>query len=111
VQDFLGNYSQWKEQSTLEKYNSPSIKSAAAEVVESKEEKRKLSYNEKKEMRSIESKIEKLNKRKLEIEQLFLEGLQDNTEINKLSIELGNIKNEVDTIEMRWLELSELQET
>ena len=108
VQDFLGNYSQWKTKSTQEKYNASSTKSTTKEVVKEVEEKRKLSYHEKKEMQDIEAKIEKFNKRKLEIEQLFLDGIQDNTKINELSKELGEIQSETDTIEMRWLELSEL---
>lgn len=108
VQDFLGNYSQWKTKSTQEKYSASSTKSATKEIVKEVEEKRKLSYHEKKEMQDIEAKIEKLNNRKLEIEQLFLDGIQDNAKINDLSKELGEIKTETDTIEMRWLELSEL---
>ena len=108
VQDFLGNYSQWKTKSTQEKYNASSAKSTTKEVVKEVEEKRKLSYHEKKEMQDIEAKIEKFNKRKLEIEQLFLDGIQDNAKINELSKELGEIQSETDTIEMRWLELSEL---
>ncbi len=110
VEDFLGNYSQWKDQAKANKYSEK--ETSKPKVEKSKqvkvEEKRKLTYQEKKEMQKLESKIEKLTKRKKEIEALFLEGLEDNQKISDLSKELGDINTEVDSSEMRWLELSEL---
>lgn len=110
VEDFLGNYSQWKDQAKANKYSEK--ETSKPKVEKSKqvkvEEKRKLTYQEKKEMQKLESKIEKLTKRKKEIEALFLEGLEDNQKISDLSKELGDINSEVDSSEMRWLELSEL---
>jgi len=109
IQDYPGNYSQWKAQDELDRRNKQSAASPVKSKVEepSKEEKRKLSYLEKKEMQDIEKEIDKLSKRKKEIEDLFLSGLDDQSEIEKLSIELGSIKTRSDEIEMRWLELSE----
>jgi len=69
---------------------------------------RKLSYNEKKELETIEKDIAKMEKRKKEIEQQFLGGIESNDEITALSVELGDIKNTIDEKEMRWLELSEI---
>ncbi len=110
VEDFLGNYSQWKDQAKANKYSEK--ETSKPKVEKSKqvkvEEKRKLTYQERKEMQKLESKIEKLTKRKKEIEALFLEGLEDNQKISDLSKELGDINSEVDSSEMRWLELSEL---
>lgn len=110
VEDFLGNYSQWKDQAKANKYSEK--ETSKPKVEKSKqvkvEEKRKLTYQERKEMQKLESKIEKLTKRKKEIEALFLEGLEDNQKISDLSKELGDINTEVDSSEMRWLELSEL---
>jgi len=110
IQDYPGNYSQWKAQDELEKANksSSSTSTAKANDVEApKEEKRKLSYHEKKEMQDIEKEIDKLAKRKKVIEDLFLTGVEDQSKIEQLSIELGEIRTRTDDIEMRWLELSE----
>jgi len=109
IQDYPGNYSQWKAQDELDRRNKQSAASPVKSKVEepSKEEKRKLSYLEKKEMQDIEKEIDKLSKRKKEIEDLFLSGLEDQSEIEQLSIELGEIRTRTDDIETRWLVLSE----
>jgi len=108
IQDYPGNYSQWKAQDELER-RSKSSQSSKQEVSkeEPQEEKRKLSYLEKKEMQDIEKEIDKLTNRKKEIEDLFLTGVEDQSKIEALSIELGEIRSRIDDIETRWLELSE----
>jgi len=58
-------------------------------------------------MQDIEKEIDKLAKRKKVIEDLFLTGVEDQSKIEQLSIELGEIRTRTDDIEMRWLELSE----
>jgi len=77
------------------------------DVDEDTEGSRKLSYFEKKEFSGLEKEIEKLEKRKGVIEEQFLDTNLTSQEIETLSIELGEIRNDIDTKEMRWLELSE----
>jgi len=108
IKDYPGNYSQWKAQDELDRHTKTSTTVQKATAPEStKEAVRKLSYLEKKEMQDIEAEIEKLNKRKSEIEDLFVAGLDDQSKIEALSIELGDIRSRTDDIETRWLELSE----
>jgi ATP-binding cassette subfamily F protein uup len=107
VDDFNGTYSEWKDLSKTKKISTGEKKKDQDQLPGPAEEPRKLSYLEKKEMKNIELRLEKLNKRKLEIQKLFESGLDDSKEITNLSIELGSIQSEMDEIEMRWLQLSE----
>ena len=82
------------------------------DIVEENEEEspeRKLSYKEKMEIKSLEKDLENLEKRRKEIEALFIQGSLENAQINELSIELGTIKTQTDEKEFRWLELSEIE--
>ena len=61
------------------------------------------------EIKSLEKDLENLEKRRKEIESLFIQGSLENAQINELSIELGTIKSQTDEKEFRWLELSEIE--
>ena len=114
IQDYNGTYSEWKRSQeghmtrnspdVIEKSELPLIEEGDAEVV------RKMSYKEKMEMKEIEKQLDKYSKRKKEIEQAFLDTTIDSDQISALSIELGQINNLTDEKEMRWLELSEIEE-
>lgn len=124
VKDFPGNYTEyreWKddmeiiEAANKKEQGNATIKPAAPEnetpsavaqptvVVE----KRKLSYKEQKELETLESDLEKLEKRKKEIEVLLASGTTDANEIQKLSAEFNEVNTSVDEKTMRWLELQE----
>ena len=111
VKDYIGTYSEWKEGKYLMKDDGDNSKKPETkkktELKSDDDAPRKLSYFEKKEFNGLEKEIEKLEKRKSEIEQIFLDTSLSSEEIQKLSIELGEIRNEIETKEMRWLELSE----
>ena len=62
---------------------------------------------EKKEMSDIEKRLEQIEKRKTVIQSEFESGTLPNDRIVELSKELGELNNELDEKEMRWLELSE----
>ena len=64
VQDFNGTYSQWKAQKKT--YSTSTKKESHKGTNDKKEETRRLSYQEKKEMQGIEKKLATLNKRKEE---------------------------------------------
>ncbi len=107
VKDFNGSYSDYRESkkgSAKSPVVSESKKEEAPEIVQ-----RKLSYNEKKEIQKIERTIEKLNKRKKEIEALFLDPNLDGGSISDLSKELGEIQTAIESNEERWFELSEIE--
>jgi len=110
VKDFNGSYSEYKNTRHLKSSSKEAAKpkvEAAQSTTPSTPEKRKLSYNEKKEIENLEKDIEKMQKRKKEIEALFLSNLSGD-QISDLSKELGEIEKSVDEKEDRWLELSEL---
>jgi len=113
IKDFNGTYSEWKRtQTTYSSSNSGgAIQSPKESDDETSEEapQRKLSYKEKMEMKSIEKDLETLETRRKEIEDLFIQGTLENTQINELSMELGTIKTQTDEKEFRWLELSEIE--
>ena len=113
IKDFNGTYSEWKRSQTNYSSNSSdsSIQTLKDIVEENEEEspERKLSYKEKMEIKSLEKDLENLEKRRKEIEALFIQGSLENAQINELSIELGTIKTQTDEKEFRWLELSEIE--
>lgn len=116
ISDFPGNYTQWK-WAQEEK-----AEARAAEQAAKREKKQadrhqedakalvqaKLTYKESKELEELEPEIEKLEKRKTEIENLLSSGDPiKSEEIVSLSKELEAITSLIDKKSMRWLELSE----
>lgn len=109
VSDFPGNYSLWREKQKA----SGKDKNVENTSQQEKEQKPKrsyenrLSYNEKREYGLLEKDIEKLEKRKSEIESLFNDQDLDPERMSELSEELGEILNQIEQKEERWFELSE----
>ncbi len=66
-----------------------------------------LSASERKELRTLENEIGKLEKRKIEINHKFNNETLSNDDMLKLGQELGKLSDDLETKEMRWLELSE----
>ncbi len=111
IEDFPGNYSDFRV------YDDS--KPVASENQDNKKEKSnwkkdsnvKLSYNEQKEYKNIESKIKSLEFDKTDLEKKFLNPDLTPEEINTLSSELQTIIDDIEEKEMRWLELSEKMES
>ncbi len=77
-----------------------------------KTEDSKLTYNEEKELKNIESKLNSLAFDKKELEAKFNNPDLSPEEINKLSEALQKIIEDIETKEERWLELlSKLEES
>lgn len=76
------------------------------EVKQPKKNTNRLTYNEKKELASIEENMPILEETISSLEEQ-LNTVTDYTEISKISKELENKRNELETLETRWLELSE----
>ncbi|MEQ9403248.1 MAG: ABC transporter C-terminal domain-containing protein [Cyclobacteriaceae bacterium] len=67
---------------------------------------KKLSFNEQRELKNLDSEIPKLEAKRIELQ----ESLSNETEYEKLqsiSDEIKKIEAELEAKEMRWLELSE----
>ena len=112
VKDFNGNYTEYRRRKKESKDKEAALETSKKEVVTTVspvEEKRKLSYNEKKELRSLEAKLGKLENKKMEIAEAFNDTSLTPEKIKELSLELGEIQNKIEAAENRWLELSEFE--
>ena len=69
-------------------------------------QKGKLSYNEKREFGQLEVDIDKLQKKKVKLEEQFTNGEIAMDDINEKSLELQEIIESLETKEERWFELS-----
>ena len=113
VQDFPGNYTQYREWKKLQpKPEEGSKGSKVQEVQGSKpsyrnDTRRRLSYKEKMEFQQLEHDIEELTLEKSAAEEALSSGTLSVDEITKLSERFQVVTQQLDEKEMRWLELSE----
>ena len=108
IKDFNGTYSEYKQSTRGSSNASPAVKPKVETPVEQAAPAvRKLSYNEKMEYAQIEKDLAKMEKRKKEIEALFMDGSLAGDKITELSQELGTIQKDIEEKEERWLELAE----
>lgn len=109
VQDFPGNYTQYRlEQGTKSQEVRPIAQVVKSEKVKT-EQKRKLSFKEKKELEELEVRMPKLEEEKNQLETLLSGGSSSADEIAQASKRYQEIQEELDEAEMRWLELSEIE--
>lgn len=106
VEDFPGNYTDYR----VYEDSQPVISNTTEDKKDTKSWKQneaaKLSYNEEKELKNIESKLKSLTFDKKELEAKFLNPDLSTDAINKLSEELQVIIDTIETKEERWFELS-----
>jgi len=107
VDDFPGNYSDYRAyESSQPKQQAKSEKQENTTVVKQNQT-NKLSYNEQKEYKNLESKIRSLELDKKAKEAEFLNADLSQEDIAKLLEELQVIKDTIEEKEMRWFELAE----
>ncbi|WP_179346216.1 ABC-F family ATP-binding cassette domain-containing protein [Winogradskyella ursingii] len=107
VDDFPGNYSDFRAYDKSQPQIEAKPEKTENKIAIKENEANKLSYNEQKEYRNLESKIRALELDKKAKEAKFLDGELSQDEIKKLSAELQKIIDEIEEKEMRWFELSE----
>jgi ATP-binding cassette subfamily F protein uup len=104
IEDFPGNYSDYRSYEDSKPHVS---KKELAENKSWKEPvKNKLSYNEEKELKNIESKIKSLVYEKKELEKEFLKEGLEQEKILLMSSQLEEIISSINNKEERWFELS-----
>lgn len=116
VKDFPGNYTQYRDfqkmKSKEETQQTPIRKSNATEETTKKDyhnnTKRKMSFKEKREYEQLTERINQLEEEKNNIEGLLCSGTLSIEELTEKSKRLPLLKEELDELEFRWLELSEL---
>jgi ATP-binding cassette subfamily F protein uup len=105
VENFPGNYSDFRVYEDSKEPEPSTDKKEPVERVKTTQ-KGRLSYNEKREYGLLEKDIEKLQKKKEEIETQFANGEIRTDDINDKSVELQKIIEDIETKEERWFELS-----
>ncbi len=109
VQDFPGNYTQYREWSALK--SKDVVKDAKREPVvreKRRSEQRRMTYKEKMEFAHLEQEIAALEAECKSIEEQLCSGSLSVEELTEKSKKLPILKEELDEKEMRWLELSEI---
>ena len=113
VQDFPGNYTQYREakgaSASLEDARKASYSLEAKGTKVKTEQKRRLSFKEKKELEELEVRMPKLEEEKNQLETLLSGGSSSADEIAQASKRYQEVQEELDEAEMRWLELSEIE--
>ena len=125
IQDFPGNYTQYRDWSRLQEKDEAEKAAAAAKTTASNsastndgagtakrdanfENKRKMSYKEKREYEQLTQEIDKLTEEQKKLEEALCSGTLSVEELTEKSKRLPEIKDELDEKEMRWLELAEM---
>lgn len=111
INDFPGNYTQYRMWQALQPKDAE--KSDNTEKREKKsyhgEQKRKLSFKEKRELQQLEADIEALEKEQKQIEEELCSGTLSVEDLTQKSKRLPQLKDKLDEKSMRWLELSEIE--
>ena len=113
VNDFPGNYTQYRQWCTLQP-KEMAIKKPCADENKDKDKKssrndqrRKMTYKEKMEFEQLSKDIEQLEAEQKQIEDALCSGTLTVEQITELSRRLPEVKDALDEKGMRWLELSE----
>ncbi|TBN03584.1 ABC transporter ATP-binding protein [Hyunsoonleella flava] len=106
IDDFPGNYSDYRTYEDSQPVIAKTTEDKKEKQSWKKNEASKLSFNEEKELRNIESKLNALAFDKKELENKFNNPDLTQEEINTLSEELQHIIEMIESKEERWFELS-----
>ncbi|MEL6989299.1 MAG: ATP-binding cassette domain-containing protein, partial [Bacteroidota bacterium] len=109
IKDYNGKYSDYrallKERHKSEQKIQQKSKKEAKEKTAQQDS--GLSYEDRKKIKRLERDIERLEEKKAQIQEKFLDASLPLEEIQKLSKELDEIKEKIEEKEMEWMELAE----
>lgn len=116
VKDFIGQYSEYREY--MKEQEAEEARQLKAEAEKSAKNskpapvatptRRKLSFKEQRELEQLEKDIAQLEEEKQQLEKQLSTGSLGHEELMAASARIAQIIEELDTKEMRWLELSEI---
>ncbi len=112
IEDFPGNYSDFRTYEDSNIQENKASKEKANELKSTKntwkeeETGKKLSFLEQKEYKQLEKEIQKLESKKVEIQNKFTDSTLSGEDISQLSIELKTITDAIEAKTERWFELS-----
>ena len=115
ILDIVGNYTDYrKEQNGKSKEVKKNLEVPLSKEEEKflkptvlSNEKRKLNFKEKEELKTLEKKLAELEGIKLELTDKLSDTSKSNSELYEAGIVLGKVISELDELSNRWLELSE----
>jgi ATP-binding cassette subfamily F protein uup len=110
VQDFPGNYTQYREATKAikrEDLGEETNRQVGSKV--KTEQKRRLTFKEKKELEELELRLPQLEDEKVQLEALLSGGSSSADEIATASKRYQEVLSLLDEAELRWLELSEIE--
>lgn len=109
VQIYNGNYTDYR----LEQEEPKKVPKEKTETEIKKSEassvKRKLSFKEEKELESLETKIKEQENQINLLTGELNSGITDHTRLSEIALKIKTMKDNVDEMTLRWLELSELK--
>lgn len=115
IQDFPGNYTQYREflKMKTKEEEQKNIQPKKKTTAEPKKDyhnntKRKMTFKEKREYEQLSDRISQLEEEQKQIETALCSGRLTVEELTEKSKRLPLLKEELDGLELRWLELSEL---
>ncbi len=109
VQIYNGNYTDYRlEQEEPKKLSKEKVEPELKKQV-SDPTKRKMSFKEIKEFENLEISIKEQEDRINRLTAELNSGITEHTRLSEIAIEIKNLKDEVDEMTLRWLELSELK--
>lgn len=116
IQDFPGNYTQYRDYQKMKSKEEEQQKPAKSSNTSGNDakkdyrnnQKRKLSFKEKREYEEITDKIAQLEEEKQQLEEELCSGNLSVDELTEKSKRLPILKEKLDELELRWLELAEL---
>lgn len=117
VKDFVGQYSEYREYiKEQEAEEARQAKIAAEKAQKNKPQpttsatpsRRKLSYKEQRELEQLEVELPQLESEKTALEERLSSGTLSHEELSAAAARIGEIINQIEEKEMRWLELSEI---
>ena len=115
IQDFPGNYTQYREflKMKTKEEEQKNIQPKKKTTAEPKKDyhnntKRKMTFKEKREYEQLSDRISQLEEEQKQLETALCSGRLTVEELTEKSKQLPLLKEELDGLELRWLELSEL---
>lgn len=109
---FNGNYTEYflAQKSKEKEAEKKTIQMQDSKTISDKNASKKLSFKEKKELEQLEKELPELENLKENLTQKLSDSSLDFESIQKISLHLENTIRELETKELRWLELSMLNE-
>lgn len=107
IKDFPGNYSEYRNSATSVTPvtdDKPKIKNLAPKEPK---DKKKLSYKEKREFEELDARIPELESQKAVLTKALEDVGSDHIKLQEISRQLEQVTEELEEMELRWLELSE----